>query len=96
MTQTVILAPGKGKATSVDVVVPDRGAASIGLFMEDGPIPADCRLMIYKATPGADREVLALSRGHAGLLLQGPNTYRVVREAGDYMVGAYVTMHGPG
>lgn len=90
--EKVILPAGKHAATSIDVPVREGEQASIAMFMVEGPVPDDCKLTLCCQTPGADRELRRLWKHCGSAVLQHPGVYRVRREDGGHMVGAYALL----
>lgn len=93
MAQTTSLALGLTAATSADIVVPANGTAIIGIFAAAGvPLPGkgsagSCRLM--QVTPGADNLVTYLDDTQPSVVVQGPSTFRVVRNVSPSALGVW-------
>lgn len=80
MALSTILAAGTGSATSTDVVVLANGQKTVGLFVAEGEVPPRARATVVMETPGADVSIGQLVGGQP-LVLSGPGTYKVVRQA---------------
>lgn len=92
MTQSVVLAPGTGAATSADIVLGVEETVTLGIYVASGPIPAGVQVRLVLDTPGADITIATLSAATKAVLLNGPGTFRVLRgdiAAQGVAVGAF-------
>lgn len=82
MTQTTILAAASTLATSTDVVVTPGTFTTIGIFSAaEGRLPVDAMITVYQDSPGVDNIVQTLNNERRSIVLIGPGTYRVIRQA---------------
>jgi len=96
MTETTILDAGSHAAESEWIEVPVGSIAHFSMFMKEGDVPREYSCMrIVRRTPGADREVAALSSFPSTQQISGPGAYRVVRKAGPYSAGATAQVFNP-
>lgn len=87
MAQTQILAAGAGPATSTDVVLAAGAIANLAAFRIAPETWRDTRLSVYMDTNGDDAFVAYLNGQKPAITIQGPGTFRVVREQGTTAIG---------
>jgi hypothetical protein len=89
MTQTTVLAPGNGAASSSPIAVAAGATVAVGLFVASGSIPANAQFQLVRKTPGADLPISnALSAATPQYLLNTPGTYQVNRITGGSTLAA--------
>lgn len=87
MTQSTILAPGTSTATSTDIVVGSGSIVTVGMFVTSGvTLQSDYITVTYK-TPGVDAIVGYITTASPNLQLNGPGTFRAIRQGSVTSLG---------
>lgn len=82
MAQVTQLAVGTASATSSNILVASAAEMLIGLFPPaNEQIPSDVRATLVQATQGGDVMLTSLDRGNPCVIVHGPGTFRVIRNA---------------
>ena len=80
MAQNTILAAGTSAASSSNIVVAAGSRVTVGAFVATGSLPIGVELNVVIDTPGADESIGKLTYSSPAFLLNGPGTFRVVRQ----------------
>lgn len=93
MAQTVQLALGTAPGTSSDIVVAAGAQAMIGIYADTGVAISAAgqafRCDVLLLTPGEPHAIDRLDAAKPTVIVQGPGTYRVRRNAAQVSVGVF-------
>lgn len=93
MAQTVSLALGTTPATSSDIIVPAGAQAMIGIYADTGVALSAAgtafRAEVLLKTPGEAHAVDHLDTAKPTVIVNGPGTYQVRRNAAAVSVGVF-------